>query len=94
MWRIDFITVQAGTSSTKWSDCVTKNTDETIAGQFYKFLEEFIETGELKCFYEEQIKSMKERNAFVMDIFYRHLEKTNLRLAMTLCNNYRRCLSF
>jgi len=81
---------EAGTSSTKWSDCVTKNADETIAGQFYKFLEEFIETGELKRFYEEQIKSMKERNAFVMDIFYRHLEKTNLRLAMTLCNNYRR----
>jgi len=94
MWSINFITLQAGTSSTKWSDCVTKNADETIAGQFYKFLEEFIETGELKRFYEEQIKSMKERNAFVMDIFYRHLEKTNLRLAMTLCNNYRRCLCF
>jgi hypothetical protein len=68
----------------KWSDCVTKNTDEKIAGQFYKFFEEFMETGELKRFYEEQMKSMKARNAFVMDIFYRHLEITNLRLAMAL----------
>ncbi|CAN6312446.1 unnamed protein product [Urochloa humidicola] len=81
---------EAETSSMKWSDRVTKNTDEKIADQFYKFLEEFIETGELKRFYEEQMKSMKERKALVMDIFYRHLEKTNLRLAMALCNNYRR----
>jgi hypothetical protein len=44
--------------------------------------------------YEEQMKSMKARNAFVMDIFYGHLEKTNLRLAMALCNNYRRCISY
>lgn len=86
--------VQAGTSSTKWSDRVTKNDDERIAGQFYKFLEEFTEIGEFKHFYKEQIKSMKERKAFVMPIFYRHLEQTNPILAMTLCNNYSRCLSF
>lgn len=78
----------------KWSDCVTKGNDKNIAGQFYKFLQKITETGEFKHFYEEQIKNMKERKAVVMDIFYSHLEKTDPILAMTVCNNYHRCLSF